>query len=68
MTNQLPTQNEEKYLGDGVYVRFDGFQLILRAIGATHEHFVVLEPEVFLTLINWIRQHPELEIHMGIAP
>jgi hypothetical protein len=48
------------YLGDGVYVIFDGFGLELRA---NHHEFptdkIYLEPEVFEALNRfWIRCHP----------
>lgn len=44
----------ERYLGDGVYVRFDGYRLELwteRDIGV---HRIVLEPEVYAELLLFV--------------
>jgi hypothetical protein len=37
---------KEEYLGDGLYVSFDGYQFILRAPRHGGDHFVALEPAV----------------------
>ena len=42
---------EETFLGDGLYARYDGYQIHLRAPRAEGDHFVVLEPEVYNALI-----------------
>jgi hypothetical protein len=34
----------EEYLGDGLYVSFDGFAFTLRAPREYGDHYVVLEP------------------------
>lgn len=39
--------HDEEYLGDGLYVKFDGYHIVLRA--PRHggiDHFVALEPSV----------------------
>ena len=36
----------EAYIGDGLYVSFDGWQFTLRAPREHGDHFVVLEPKV----------------------
>ena len=39
--------SQETYLGDGLYVHFDGYQFILRAPRELGDHYVALEPSVF---------------------
>lgn len=46
----------EHYLGDGLYVSFDGMQVILRAPRADGDHHVALEPEVWSGLLRWHRE------------
>lgn len=36
--------NKEEYLGDGLYVSFDGWQFCLRAPRENGDHVVYLEP------------------------
>ena len=53
--------NSERYLGDGLYASFDGYQIILRAPRSNGDHWVGLEPQVFDALINfadtvWIKR------------
>lgn len=46
-----------EYLGDGVYVRHDGFAIVLtteNGVSTTNE--IVLEPEVFTALLEWHRR------------
>lgn len=43
----------ETYLGDGLYVSFDGFQFCLRAPRENGDHLVFLEPAVFESLIAY---------------
>ena len=55
------TQHQD-YLGDGVYVEFDGYQIILKA----NDHLnptdtIALEPSVFLALIQYARKLPNWE-------
>lgn len=57
---QLPLQQQEEYLGDGLYISFDGYQIRLRAPRENGDHFVALEPKVFQSLIEWINQYPTL--------
>ena len=44
---------KETYLGDGLYVSFDGWQIWLRAPRQDGDHKVALEPEVFTSLLLW---------------
>ena len=48
--------NREEYLGDGLYVSFDGFALTLRAPREHGDHFVVLEPQMLAEFIAYARQ------------
>jgi hypothetical protein len=45
-----------EYLGDGLYVEFDGYQTRLSADrdGTTHEVF--LEPEVLTNFLTWVEK------------
>lgn len=48
------------YIGDGVYVDFDGFAIVLtteNGIGATNT--IVLEPEVYGSLVRYVEQLKE---------
>lgn len=64
MPNDLPPLNQETYLGDGLYARFDGFQIILRAPREAGDHYVALEPATYQHLREWIARHPRLKQHM----
>ena len=47
---------EKRYIGDGVYVDFDGYALVLTAengIEATDR--IVLEPDIYAALIEYVR-------------
>ena len=46
--------NHETYLGDGLYVSFDGWQLTLRAPRAAGDHYVCLEPVVWEALLEYV--------------
>lgn len=43
---------EEVYLGDAVYVSFDGFQLVLRC--ASPHCVIYLEPSVYVNLLAYV--------------
>lgn len=46
--------SEETYLGDGLYVSFDGFQFILRAPRLGGDHYVALEPNVYINFRQFV--------------
>ena len=46
----------ETYLGDGLYVSFDGFAFTLRAPRLEGDHCVVLEPAVFREFASFVKQ------------
>lgn len=51
------TMTAKEYLGDAVYVEFDGFQLVLtteNGIRATNR--IVLEPEVYAALVQFVER------------
>ena len=43
----------ETYLGDGLYAKYDGFALWLRAPRAGGDHEVALEPQIFLQFLKF---------------
>lgn len=47
---------KEEYIGDGVYVSFDGYQLCLRAPREGGDHFVYLEPTVYSNLTDYMER------------
>lgn len=47
------TRNQKKYLGDGVYIRFDGFHHVLTTEnGITATNIIALDPHVTEALLN----------------
>lgn len=48
------SENQEIYLGDGLYANWDGWQIMLRAPRIGGDHFVALEPEVYDALIKFV--------------
>lgn len=47
----------KKYLGDGVYCGFDGFQIWLyTSNGLVEENFIALEPDVMASLYRYARR------------
>jgi hypothetical protein len=48
-----PSPPGETYLGDGLYASFDGYQIVLRAPRELGNHFVYLEPFVFVRLLRY---------------
>lgn len=51
---------EEEYLGDGLYVMYDGFSLNLRAPREVGDHHVAFEPEVFAAFMRFVEDNTEL--------
>jgi len=47
----------EEYLGDGLYVSFDGFQFKLRAPRENGDHVIYLDKHVFAEFIKYVKQH-----------
>jgi hypothetical protein len=48
--------SNKEYLGDGVYVEHDGYQLILSVSNGVSEHFIYLEPEVWEELVEYVER------------
>ena len=63
--NDLPIRDAETYLGDGLYVSFDGFNIKLRAPRPDGDHWVALEPDSYRELQTWINSYPRLRRHMN---
>ena len=60
----IPPQGQERYLGDGLYVSFDGFSIWLRAPRPEGDSRVALEPGVYRTLLGWLADYPALKRYM----
>lgn len=46
---------KEAYLGDGLYAKYDGFSIWLRAPRETGDHYVCLEPQVWRALLSFVQ-------------
>jgi hypothetical protein len=49
------SDTREEYLGDGLYVSFDGFAFTLRAPREHGDHYVVLEPWMIKNFNEFVR-------------
>jgi hypothetical protein len=61
----------EHYLGDGLFVSFDGFAVKLRAPRLPEDHWVALEPAVLAEFLDFVEAHrmrPAVEAPERIAP
>lgn len=47
-------QEDETYLGDGLYASFDGYQICLRAPQTTGDACVYLEPSVLHSFMQYV--------------
>lgn len=54
--------DEETYLGDGLYVSFDGFQFRLRAPHLEGDHVVYLEEPVFRSFLKYVEKTVKAKI------
>ena len=55
------TQHQD-YLGDGVYIEFDGYQILLKANNHLNPtDTIALEPAVFKALVRYARKLPNWE-------
>jgi len=50
------TGDIEKYIGDGLYVAFDGFAFTLRAPRGDGDHYVYLEPHVLREFLDFVER------------
>ncbi len=49
---------EDVYLGDGLYVGFDGYQVKLYSHNGVHPtNSVYLEPEVLRAFVKWLQEN-----------
>lgn len=52
--------NEKRYLGDGVYVSFDGYQLeLITSDGISTTNTIYLEPRVYSNLLKYVAELKE---------
>lgn len=50
--------NPREYIGDGVYVEFDGYSVFLRTDRELGQHWIALEPMMLVALNRfWHRVH-----------
>lgn len=54
------SDGKETYLGDGLYASYDGFFIKLRAPRMNGDHEVLLEPQVFGALLQFVMQSKPL--------
>jgi len=56
--HNIPAQNIEVYIGDGVYVTHDGFQLWLRTGDDEYAQLqrIAMEPNVFRNLMDYAKR------------
>jgi len=47
------SEHPEEYLGDGLYAKFDGFEMTLRAPREFGDHWVVLEPATMAKFLDY---------------
>lgn len=48
--------NDKEYLGDGVYVEHDGYQLWLTTEGSDGANRIALEPGVYSALVAYVER------------
>lgn len=53
--------NKEEYIGDGLYVSFDGWQFKLRAPRPEGDHEVFLEPRTHQSYVRFVEKAYEAE-------
>ena len=57
MTSPAGKIFKEEYIGDGLYVSFDGFSVWLRAPRSPEDHYVALEPLVLSEFLRFLHQN-----------
>jgi hypothetical protein len=58
-----PEEWNESYIGDAVYVSFDGYQLKLRT-GDGHNQVIYMEPNVYFSLIAYVDRLSKAKINV----
>jgi len=53
---------KERYIGDGVYASFDGYQIWLKTPRNGGTHLIALEPAVFAQLIGFAQTFWKIEM------
>lgn len=49
-------KDDDKYIGDGLYANNDGFAVTLYTERGNGRHYVVLEPEVIESFLQYLRE------------
>lgn len=49
-----PADEGETYLGDGVYVSYDGYKIWLRAASVSGDDHIALEPATWSLLVDYV--------------
>lgn len=49
----MTIEQQETYLGDGVYAEFDGYHIWLKTNREDGQHRIALEPSVFVALVGY---------------
>lgn len=53
---------DKHYLGDGVYIQFDGYGFVLTTEnGVEVTNTIVLEPHVYMNLVEYVKRSLERE-------
>lgn len=51
----------EQYIGDGVYASYDGYAIKIRADRDGRDHWIVLEPDVLVSLVLYAEKMKKAE-------
>lgn len=57
----MSTAPQETYIGDGLFVSYDGFTIWLRAPREGGDHIVALEPLVYAELVRFVADQRKAE-------
>lgn len=63
--NLLPERGKETYIGDGLYVSFDGYHIRLRAPREDSDHWISMERDVYQNLLKWVASYSVLWEHFA---
>lgn len=66
MTFVRPEEWNEQYLGDAVFVSFDGHMLKLRTSDG-HQQVIYMEPSVYFSLINYVDRLAKANINVEVS-
>lgn len=55
------TDITEHYLGDGLYVSYDGVRVTLRAPRPNGDHWIGLDPTTLARFLRYLKDHVEVK-------